>query len=87
LRDAALQNLAIQRNLTAASLSALLFVYLVLLLSTASVKYLETSHRITVQRVFDETLFGSTSADSLAAFGLLMLFLAASMPSRKLRAA
>jgi hypothetical protein len=87
LRDAALQNAHIQRNLKAASLSALLFVYLVLLLSASSVKYLETSHRITVQRVFDETLFGSPTADGLATFGLLMLFVAASIPSRKVMAA
>jgi hypothetical protein len=87
LRDAALHNAHVQRNLKAASLSALLFVYLVLLLSTSSVKYFETSHRVTVQRVFDETLFGSPSADAIVAVGLLMLFVVASVPSRKVIAA
>ena len=62
------------RNIKAASLALLLFVYPILVLSTNSVRYTETIHRITVGQSFDQTLFGSQLADSLAALGFLLLF-------------
>ncbi|TLY06352.1 MAG: hypothetical protein E6K85_10845, partial [Thaumarchaeota archaeon] len=63
------------RNIKVVSLALLLFVYPILVLSTNSVRYTETIHRITVGQSFDQTLFGSQSADSLAALGFLLLFM------------
>ena len=63
------------RNIKAVSLALLLFVYPILVLSTNSVRYTETIHRITVGQSFDQTLFGSQLADSLAALGFLLLFM------------
>lgn len=60
------------RNLRAASLALLILLYSTIALSTASVKYFETINRVTVQKIFDESLLGSTSADSLAALGLVL---------------
>lgn len=68
-------------NLKATALALLLFVYPMLVLSTASVRYLETIHRVTVQQIFDESVFGSTSGDSLAALGFFLLFLAVTFRS------
>ena len=45
------------------------------MLSASSVRYTETIHRITVGQSFDQTLFGSQLADSLAALGFLLLFM------------
>ena len=63
------------RNIKAVSLALLLFVYAILVLSASSVRYTETIHRITVGQSFDQTLFGSQLADSLAALGFLLLFM------------
>src|SRR5206468_8506398 len=57
------------------SLALLLFVYPILVLSANSVRYTETIHRITVGQSFDQTLFGSQLADSLASLGFLLLFI------------
>ncbi|MGI0012865.1 MAG: hypothetical protein ACREBU_05385, partial [Nitrososphaera sp.] len=69
----------------ALSLASLLFIYPVLALSFFGVRYSETIHRITMTRVFDETIFGSTMADSLAAIGLALLFLSLCISSVRLR--
>jgi hypothetical protein len=60
----------------AASFASLLFIYPILVLSTLSVHYTETMHRITMERVFSQTIFGSVLADSLASIGFLALFVA-----------
>ncbi|HJS82030.1 MAG TPA: hypothetical protein VJ742_04260, partial [Nitrososphaera sp.] len=59
----------------AASLALLLFVYPILVLSALSVHYTETMHRITMERIFNQSIFGSVLADSLASIGFLVLFL------------
>lgn len=53
----------------------MLFIYPILVLSTASVRYTETIHRVTTVQTFDATLFGSGLADSLGALGFLLLSL------------
>jgi hypothetical protein len=63
------------RNISAISLASLLFLYLIVALSTVEVRYIETVHRISTEKIFNETIFGSRLADSLAALGLLLLFL------------
>jgi|GEM_PF-2091067 len=74
-------------NLKAAALALLLFVYPILALSTASIRYLETIHRITNQQTFDQSVFGSTSGDSTAVLGFFLLFLAVAFRSSVLRIA
>jgi hypothetical protein len=64
-----------QRNLRAASLALLLFLYPIVALSFFSIRYMETVHRVTMSKVFDVSLFGSIEADSLAAIGFGLLFL------------
>src|SRR5205809_3664070 len=62
-------------NCHALSLALLLFTYLILALATAQIHYLETVHRVTIEKIFSENLFGSSIADVLAALGLFLLFL------------
>jgi hypothetical protein len=75
------------RNIKAASFALLLFIYPILVLSTASIRYTETIHRVTVGQTFDETLFGSTMADSLAALGFSLLFVGLSFQLTRVRIA
>ncbi|HLG37787.1 MAG TPA: hypothetical protein VI338_06595, partial [Nitrososphaera sp.] len=56
-----------RRNLRAASLALLLFLYPIVALSYFSINYTETIHRITMRQNFDVSLFGSLEGDSLAA--------------------
>ena len=65
-----------RRNIRAASLALLLFLYPVVALSYLSINYTETIHRITMRQSFDVSLFGSIEADSLAAIGFGLFFLA-----------
>jgi hypothetical protein len=62
-------------NIQALSLALLLFTYLVLALSTAQIHYLETVHRVTIEKIFDQNVFGSTNADATAAIGFFLLFI------------
>jgi hypothetical protein len=75
------------RNIKAVSLALLLFIYPILILSTASVRYTETIHRVTTSQTFDETLFGSGLADSLAALGFSLLFASLTFRSKPVRLA
>lgn len=75
------------KNIKAVSLALLLFVYPILVLSTASIRYTETIHRVTMGQTFDQTLFGSQFADSLAALGFLLLFTSLAFRSTKVRIA
>jgi hypothetical protein len=61
------------KNLGAASAALLFLIYSTIVLSTASVKYVETVHRVTVQKIFEESFLGSISTDCLAALGLSLL--------------
>jgi hypothetical protein len=61
-------------NIQALSLSLLLFTYLILVLSASQIHYTETVHRITVERIFNENLFGSSLADAVAVIGFMLLF-------------
>jgi len=70
-----LQNWLSARNIESASLALLLFVYSILALSCASIRYTETIHRVTTAQTFNESLFGSHLADGLAALGFLLLFI------------
>ncbi|MGI0025731.1 MAG: hypothetical protein ACREA4_11395, partial [Nitrososphaera sp.] len=65
-----------RRNLRAASLALLLFLYPIVALSYFSINYTETVHRITMRQTFDVSLLGSIEADSLAAVGFGLFFLA-----------
>ncbi|MGI0013429.1 MAG: hypothetical protein ACREBU_08330 [Nitrososphaera sp.] len=56
-----------------------------LALSFFGVRYSETIHRITMTRVFDESIFGSSMADSLVAIGLALLFLSIGSPLTRVR--
>src|SRR3989442_2993395 len=62
-------------NIQALSLDLLLFTYLILALATAQIHYLETVHRVTIEKIFNENLFGSSIADAVATLGLFLLFL------------
>src|SRR5438093_12948832 len=62
-------------NIQALSLALLLFTYLILALATAQIHYLETVHRVTIEKIFSENLFGSSIADVIATLGLFLLFL------------
>jgi hypothetical protein len=62
-------------NIRAASLALLMFLYPIVALSFFSVRYIETIHRVSTRTEFDVSLFGSLSADSLAAVGLGLLYL------------
>src|SRR5436309_12638948 len=62
-------------NIKALSLALLLFTYLILALATAQIHYLETVHRVTIEKIFSENLFGSGVADVIATLGLFLLFL------------
>ena len=62
-------------NIQALSLALLLFTYLILALATAQIHYLETVHRVTIEKIFSENLFGSGIADAVATLGLFLLFL------------
>jgi len=75
------------RNIKAVSLALLLFIYPILVLSSVSLRYTETIHRVTTGRTFDETIFGSQLADSLAALGFLLLFTALTFRSTPVRLA
>ncbi|MGH9877903.1 MAG: hypothetical protein ACRD5H_09710, partial [Nitrososphaerales archaeon] len=86
-KDSMREPLLTSRNLKAASLALLLFVYLILVLSIASVPYVETIQRITVQRSFDESVFDSSMADSLASLGFFLLFFGVGIRSAGVRAA
>ncbi len=66
----------------ACSIAALLFVYTVLALSFSAIHYTETLHRVTTERIFDESVFGSNLADSLAVIGFMLLFFSASFRSK-----
>jgi hypothetical protein len=74
-------------NIKAVSVALLLFVYPILVLSAASVHYIETIHRVTMGQTFDQSLFGSQLADSLAALGFLLLFTSLAFRSTKVRIA
>ncbi|MGI0016776.1 MAG: hypothetical protein ACREBU_25430, partial [Nitrososphaera sp.] len=76
--DVMIERLLSGTNTKAASLALFLFTYLILALSIFSIPYKETVHRLTMFRVFDESLFGSTMMDSLAAIGFMLLFLSLS---------
>ena len=65
-----------RRNLRAASLALLCFLYPIVALSFFEIKYTETINRITMSQTFDISLFGSVEADSLAVIGFGLLFLA-----------
>lgn len=52
----------------------LIFIYVISTLSWANVIYLETVNRVTVKKIFDHSLLGSSSVDSLAVVGLALLF-------------
>lgn len=73
-------------NVRAASLALLLFVYSILLLATFSIHYTETIRRITVERIFDESLVGSISGDALASIGLALVFVVLAFRSTRLLA-
>ena len=75
------------RNIKAVSLALLLFIYPILVLSSVSLRYTETIHRVTTGRTFDETIFGSQLADSLGALGFLLLFTALTFRSTPVRLA
>jgi hypothetical protein len=75
------------RNLKAVSLALLLFIYPILVLSTASVRYIETIHRVSLGQIFNHSLFGSPMADSLAALGFMLLFVSLAFRSTTLRLA
>ncbi|HKU50627.1 MAG TPA: hypothetical protein VJP79_11795 [Nitrososphaera sp.] len=72
-------------HVKAAAFALLLFVYPVLVLSALSVHYTETIHRITMDRIFSQHVFGSVLADGLAVFGFFLLFLALSVKALWLR--
>ncbi|MCI0564274.1 MAG: hypothetical protein MN733_37855, partial [Nitrososphaera sp.] len=69
-------------NVKALSLALLLFIYVIIALSASKIHYTETIHRITVEKIFDQNLFGSKTADALAAVGLALLFATLILPSR-----
>jgi hypothetical protein len=73
------------RNARAVALALLLFVYPIIVLSFASVRYTETIHRISTSQTFDQSLFGSIAADSLAALGFLALFTSMAFSSKAAR--
>jgi hypothetical protein len=75
------------RNLKAVSLALLLFIYPILVLSSASVRYIETIHRVSLGQIFNHSLFGSPFADSLAALGFMLLFVSVAFRSTTLRLA
>lgn len=72
-------------NLKAGCIGALLFVYVVLALSVSALHYTETLERVTVERIFDESIFGTTSGDSLVAIGLLLLFFSVTFRSNAVK--
>jgi hypothetical protein len=80
-----MQSLLSTANVKAASLASLLLIYLVLALSVSSILYAETIHRVTTVKEFEESIFGSTLADSLAAIGFLLLFLGLNFRSNNVR--
>lgn len=73
------------KNARAVALALLLFVYPIIVLSFASIRYTETIHRISTSHTFDQSLFGSVAADSLAALGFLALFTSLAFSSKAAR--